>query len=184
MRLILFYTNRNMEIPNMGSIYARPLPYGERDSNMENMGIIDALPSRMPNPLSRDRNMALPRLEKVTVSDDEIMRVFKSDGSYVNLDIGDYFTFGKDAAGKIEVGRVSAFSGDGEPASFSYSTGLSAFDNPNLTAEQLNQLVNHGKKWSQVPQNSQGGGRRKAYHRRRTARRKQRRGRKQSRRRA
>lgn len=114
--------------------------------------------------------MALPRVERVTINDEELMRVFKSDGTSVDVDIGDYITFGTN-----DVGRVYAFSIYGAPDSFAYSTGPDAFG-PALTAEQLDHLVNHGKQRPHI------GGRRKSHRRRRTTHRKQRRGRKHSRR--
>lgn len=115
--------------------------------------------------------MALPRIQRVLVNDEDIMRVFKSDGTSVDIDIGDYITFGTNV-----IGRVYAFSTYDEPDSFVYSTGPDAFGPP-LTSQQLDHLVNHGKQRPHM------GGRHKVYRRRRTLRRKQRHNHSQSRRR-
>ena len=92
----------------------------------------------------------------------DIMRITKTNGEQVDIDIGDYIKFRKDN-GPVIYGRVFGFSIIGKPPSFSYSLRPNSFGPP-ITTTELDTLENLGK---QKPQQMAGGRR---ANRRRTKR--------------
>ena len=80
------------------------------------------------------------------------MRVTKTDGTIVDIDIADYIKFYKED-GAVVYGRVHAFSILGAPDSFAYSLGPNLFG-PAITNSELDTIENLGK---ERPPQYQGG---------------------------